>query len=166
MLKTFNRRFTRSLLASLLAISFVCLPISALDNGNKFTDTENNAVWQVLGPNGGDVRSIAIDPRDVAEPGDRARRLILKVEVPHVVHQRRIEPGRVDRARNAAGKDDVFLETVGVGQGEIDIARTADVSIVMLVPGTGDEIQALKADSFGRISLMRGADGVFVRVFI
>ena len=46
---------------------------------------------------------------------------------------------------DAAGKDIVVIETVGVGQGEVDIARTADVSIVMLVPGTGDEIQALKA---------------------
>ena len=46
---------------------------------------------------------------------------------------------------DAAGKDVIVIETVGVGQGEVDIARTADVSIVLLVPGTGDEIQALKA---------------------
>ncbi len=46
---------------------------------------------------------------------------------------------------DAAGKDVVLIETVGVGQDEIDIVRTADVSIVMLVPGSGDEIQALKA---------------------
>ena len=39
-------------------------------------------------------------------PTDRARRLILQVRVPHVVHQRRIERRRVDRARNPAGKDD------------------------------------------------------------
>jgi GTPase len=46
---------------------------------------------------------------------------------------------------DAAGKDIVIIETVGVGQDEIDIVRTADVSVVTLVPGAGDEIQALKA---------------------
>jgi LAO/AO transport system kinase len=46
---------------------------------------------------------------------------------------------------DAAGKDTVIIETVGVGQDEIDIVRTADVSIVTLVPGTGDDVQALKA---------------------
>jgi len=46
---------------------------------------------------------------------------------------------------DAAGKDIVLIETVGVGQDEVDIVRTADVSIVTLVPGSGDEVQALKA---------------------
>ncbi len=46
---------------------------------------------------------------------------------------------------DAAGKQVIVIETVGVGQDEIDIVRTADVSIVTLVPGTGDEVQALKA---------------------
>ena len=46
---------------------------------------------------------------------------------------------------DAAGKDVVLIETVGVGQDEVDIVRTADVSIVMIVPGSGDEVQALKA---------------------
>ena len=46
---------------------------------------------------------------------------------------------------DAAGKDVVLIETVGVGQDEIDIVRTADVSIVTLVPGAGDDVQALKA---------------------
>jgi len=46
---------------------------------------------------------------------------------------------------DAAGKDWVVIETVGVGQDEVDIVRTADVSVVVLVPGTGDEVQALKA---------------------
>ncbi len=46
---------------------------------------------------------------------------------------------------DAAGKDVVLIETVGVGQDEIEIVRTADVSIVTLVPGAGDEVQALKA---------------------
>jgi len=46
---------------------------------------------------------------------------------------------------DAAGKDIVIIETVGVGQDEVDIIRTADMSIVTLVPGTGDDVQALKA---------------------
>ena len=46
---------------------------------------------------------------------------------------------------DAAGKDVVIIETVGVGQDEVDIVRTADVSIVTLVPGAGDDVQALKA---------------------
>ena len=46
---------------------------------------------------------------------------------------------------DAAGKDVVLIETVGVGQDEIEIVRTADVSIVTVVPGSGDDVQALKA---------------------
>jgi LAO/AO transport system kinase len=46
---------------------------------------------------------------------------------------------------DAAGKDMIIIETVGVGQDEVDIVRTADVSVVTLVPGTGDDVQALKA---------------------
>jgi LAO/AO transport system kinase len=46
---------------------------------------------------------------------------------------------------DAWGADPVMVETVGVGQDEVDIAKLADVSVVVLVPGAGDEIQALKA---------------------
>jgi len=46
---------------------------------------------------------------------------------------------------DAAGRDCVIIETVGVGQAEVDVARTADVCVVTLVPGTGDDVQALKA---------------------
>ena len=46
---------------------------------------------------------------------------------------------------DAAGKDDVLLETVGVGQGEIDIIDHADTVVLALMPGSGDSIQALKA---------------------
>jgi LAO/AO transport system kinase len=46
---------------------------------------------------------------------------------------------------DAAGYDIVLVETVGVGQDEVDIVRTADVAVVTLVPGGGDEIQTLKA---------------------
>ena len=46
---------------------------------------------------------------------------------------------------DAAGKDDVLLETVGVGQGEIDVVDHADTIVLTLQPGSGDSIQALKA---------------------
>jgi LAO/AO transport system kinase len=46
---------------------------------------------------------------------------------------------------DAAGKDDVFLETVGVGQAEVDVIDHADSIVLVLVPGAGDSIQALKA---------------------
>ena len=46
---------------------------------------------------------------------------------------------------DAAGKDDVFLETVGVGQAEVDIIDHADTVVLVLQPGSGDSIQALKA---------------------
>src|SRR5215212_9028546 len=46
---------------------------------------------------------------------------------------------------DAAGKDDILLETVGVGQGEIDVVDHADTIVLALQPGSGDSIQALKA---------------------
>jgi LAO/AO transport system kinase len=46
---------------------------------------------------------------------------------------------------DAAGFDLVIIETVGVGQDEVDVVRMADVSVVTAVPGTGDDVQALKA---------------------
>ncbi|HVH87614.1 MAG TPA: methylmalonyl Co-A mutase-associated GTPase MeaB, partial [Terriglobales bacterium] len=46
---------------------------------------------------------------------------------------------------DAAGKDMVLVETVGVGQDEIDIVRLADVTVVILVPGMGDDVQTIKA---------------------
>jgi LAO/AO transport system kinase len=46
---------------------------------------------------------------------------------------------------DAAGKDIVLIETVGVGQDEIDIVRLADVIVVILVPGMGDDVQTIKA---------------------
>src|ERR687890_2223119 len=46
---------------------------------------------------------------------------------------------------DAAGSDDVFLETVGVGQAEVDIIDHADTIVLVLMPGSGDSIQALKA---------------------
>ena len=46
---------------------------------------------------------------------------------------------------DASGRDVVMIETVGVGQDEVDIVRLADVTIVVLVPGMGDDVQTIKA---------------------
>jgi LAO/AO transport system kinase len=51
----------------------------------------------------------------------------------------------VATALDASGKDVVLIETVGVGQDEIDIVRLADVTVVILVPGMGDDVQTIKA---------------------
>ena len=61
---------------------------------------------------------------------------------------------------DAAGTDIIIIETVGVGQDEIDIVRTADVSIVVVVPGAGDDVQAIKAGimEIGDIFVVNKAD--------
>jgi LAO/AO transport system kinase len=46
---------------------------------------------------------------------------------------------------DAAGRDIILIETVGVGQDEIDIVRLADITVVILVPGMGDDVQTIKA---------------------
>ncbi len=46
---------------------------------------------------------------------------------------------------DASGRDIVMIETVGVGQDEIDVVRVADVTVVILVPGMGDDVQTIKA---------------------
>jgi LAO/AO transport system kinase len=46
---------------------------------------------------------------------------------------------------DASGRDVIMIETVGVGQDEIDIVRLADVTVVILVPGMGDDVQTIKA---------------------
>ena len=51
----------------------------------------------------------------------------------------------VVRVLDAMGYQDILVETVGVGQGEVEISRIADVAVVVMVPGLGDEVQSLKA---------------------
>lgn len=53
--------------------------------------------------------------------------------------------GDVSLLLDAAGKEIVLIETVGVGQGEIEIMRLADCTVVVLMPGMGDDVQNLKA---------------------
>lgn len=61
---------------------------------------------------------------------------------------------------DACGFDYVFIETVGVGQSEVDIVKTADTTIVISVPGLGDDIQAIKAGilEIGDIFVVNKAD--------
>ena len=61
---------------------------------------------------------------------------------------------------DAYGKDYIIIETVGVGQDEVDIVRTADVSILVVMPGGGDDIQAIKAGimEIGDIFVVNKAD--------
>jgi LAO/AO transport system kinase len=61
---------------------------------------------------------------------------------------------------DAFGKDFILIETVGVGQDEVDIVRTADTTLLISVPGLGDDIQALKAGimEIGDIFVVNKAD--------
>jgi LAO/AO transport system kinase len=61
---------------------------------------------------------------------------------------------------DAAGKDFVLVETVGVGQGEVDIVRLADCTLVVLIPGMGDDVQNLKAGvmEIGDVFVLNKAD--------
>jgi LAO/AO transport system kinase len=67
---------------------------------------------------------------------------------------------------DAAGYSRIIVETVGVGQDEVEVVKAADVSIVVLVPGMGDDIQTIKAGlmEIGDIFVINKADreGVFV----
>ena len=61
---------------------------------------------------------------------------------------------------DAAGYDIVLIETVGVGQAEVEITRVADISVVITIPGLGDDVQALKAGlmEIGDIFVVNKAD--------
>src|SRR5437588_5424126 len=61
---------------------------------------------------------------------------------------------------DAAGYGRIIVETVGVGQDEVEIVKTADVSVVVLVPGMGDDVQAIKAGimEVGDIFVINKAD--------
>src|ERR1041384_4324568 len=61
---------------------------------------------------------------------------------------------------DAAGYEKIIVETVGVGQDEVEIVKTADVSVVVLVPGMGDDVQAIKAGimEIGDVFVINKAD--------
>lgn len=72
---------------------------------------------------------------------------------------------------DASGKDFIIIETVGVGQSELDIAQTADTTIVVLVPESGDAVQAMKAGLMEIADIFvlnksdrEGADGIVATI--
>ena len=104
------------------------------------------------------VGVIAVDPSSPftggAILGDRIRMQTLSTDPGIYIrsmatrgHLGGLAPATSDviRVLDAAARDPILVETVGVGQDEIDIVKLADVSVVVLVPGMGDDVQALKA---------------------
>ncbi|MEP6847392.1 MAG: methylmalonyl Co-A mutase-associated GTPase MeaB [Acidobacteriota bacterium] len=124
--------------------------------------------------NGGNkVGIICIDPSSPfsggAILGDRIRMATLGMEKGVFIRSMatRGNLGGLSRATvdavailDAAGFDKVIVETVGVGQDEVEIVKTADVSVVVLVPGMGDDIQAIKAGimEIGDVFVINKAD--------
>lgn len=108
--------------------------------------------------NGKRVGIIAIDPTSPfsggAILGDRIRMQALSTDEGTYIRSMAtrgqlggLAPAARDVAliMDAAGCDVIFVETVGVGQDEVDVARLADATVVLLVPGMGDDVQAFKA---------------------
>lgn len=101
---------------------------------------------------------VAVDPSSPvsggAVLGDRVRMMGHALD-PEVVVRSMASRGRLGglcatagaavRVMAAAGCDPVIIETVGVGQSEMDIVRLADITLLVLAPGFGDDIQAMKA---------------------
>ncbi|RAJ01720.1 LAO/AO transport system kinase [Chitinophaga skermanii] len=117
-----------------------------------------NALINALLQQGKKVAIIAVDPSSPfnfgALLGDRIR-MAQHFNSPHVYIRSLASRGalgglstkiiEVTDVVKAAGFDYLFIETVGVGQSEVDIAGIADTSIVVVVPEAGDEIQTMKA---------------------
>jgi LAO/AO transport system kinase len=107
---------------------------------------------------GKQIGIIAVDPTSPftggAVLGDRVRMSDVELDTGVFIRSMasRGNPGGLSKAAgdaadilDAAGMDIILFETVGVGQSELDIARAADVTVVVLVPESGDAVQAMKA---------------------
>src|SRR6266480_2731180 len=123
--------------------------------------------------NGDRVGIIAVDPSSPfsggAILGDRIRMQTLSLDKGVFIRSMatRGNLGGLARASveaiailDAAGYDKIIVETVGVGQDEIEIAKTADVCVVVLVPGMGDDVQTMKAGimEIGDVLVINKAD--------
>jgi LAO/AO transport system kinase len=123
--------------------------------------------------NGDRVGIIAVDPSSPfsggAILGDRIRMQTLSLDKGVFIRSMatRGNLGGLARATveavailDAAGYEKIIVETVGVGQDEIEIAKTADVCIVVLVPGMGDDVQTMKAGimEIGDVLVINKAD--------
>jgi LAO/AO transport system kinase len=124
--------------------------------GGKSTIT--NALTKVFLQNDYKVGIIAVDPSSPftggALLGDRIRMQEIGVEKDVFIRSMatRGSLGGLSKKTkeacevlDASGKDFIIIETVGVGQSELDIAQTADTTIVVLVPESGDAVQTMKA---------------------
>lgn len=120
--------------------------------------TLTNAVVAELRSRGAHVAVLAVDPSSPlsggALLGDRIRMRSHESDADVYIrsmasrgHLGGVSLATADAARvlGAAGFDFIIVETVGVGQSEVEIARTADVTLVVLNPGAGDAVQAAKA---------------------
>lgn len=120
--------------------------------------TLTNCLTKLLRQRGHPVGIIAVDPTSPftggAVLGDRIR--MQEIGTDDGVYIRSMATrgslgGLAARAKeaceilDAAGKDFIIIETVGVGQSELDIANTADTTVVILVPESGDAVQTMKA---------------------
>ncbi|MFB3812773.1 MAG: methylmalonyl Co-A mutase-associated GTPase MeaB [Terriglobales bacterium] len=76
-----------------------------------------------------------------ADPGIYIRSMATRGSLGGLAHT----TADVSTVLDASGRDVILIETVGVGQDEVDIVRLADITIVILVPGMGDDVQTIKA---------------------
>jgi len=76
-----------------------------------------------------------------ADPGIYIRSMATRGSLGGLAHT----TADVATVMDASGRDVVLIETVGVGQDEVDIVRLADITVVILVPGMGDDVQTIKA---------------------
>jgi len=154
----YDRESGRELLSDLFARTGRAITIGITGPPGAGKSTLVNALTRTLRAGGKTVAVLAVDPSSAfsrgAILGDRIR-----------MQEHYADPGVFIRSMatrgqlgglasatldlalllDAAGWDIVLIETVGVGQDEIDIAGLADVTVVALVPGQGDDIQAIKA---------------------
>jgi LAO/AO transport system kinase len=169
--RTDHRAAARELLAALPAGGAVRVGISGVPGVGKSTFIE--ALGQHLTAAGHRVGVLAVDPSSVRTGGsvlgDKTRMAALSVDPDAYI---RPSPtagtlGGVARATaqamhvlEAAGFDVVLVETVGVGQSEVEVAGLADTTVVLLAPGMGDGIQAAKAGilEIGDVFVVNKAD--------
>jgi LAO/AO transport system kinase len=76
-----------------------------------------------------------------ADPGIYIRSMATRGSLGGLAHT----TADVATVMDASGRDIILIETVGVGQDEVDIVRLADITVVILVPGMGDDVQTIKA---------------------